>query len=122
MYVYARSGPYMAVHWASGLLAVSATTLCVSSGTDVFQLLSNIPLFSITGESTAQFISSNSSCVAGAMVTNTVLLPLRIVVLARYGDTLFGALADRRESYRRALIAYHRTQLKRERVVRDGKS
>jgi hypothetical protein len=61
-------GPYMMVHWASGLTLVGATTYCVQNGLDIMALLSHLPFVSSAADGTAAFVSEKASCVAGGMV------------------------------------------------------
>ena len=90
-------GPYVLVHWCTGLATASATTLCVHHGVDVMSMLSSLPLVSLS-EGAAQSVSKTASCVGGAMLLNTMLLPFRIVLLGRFGKPAFAELARRQES------------------------
>ena len=67
-------GPYMMVHWASGLTLVGATTYCVDHGLDVMSVLSQLPFVSTAADGTAAFLSEKASCVAGGMVRARAML------------------------------------------------
>ena len=75
----------------------SVRTLCVHHGVDVMSVLSSLPLVSLS-EGAAQSVSKTASCVGGAMLCNTFLLPFRIVLLGRFGKPAFAELERRQES------------------------
>ena len=111
-------GPYVFVHWCTGLATVSVTTACVHHGVDVMQLLASVPYLS-TSASTAQTLSTTASCVAGAMVINTVALPGRLYLLAIYGRPAFELLERKHAGFARAYRAWYRAQLREDPSMRS---
>lgn len=111
--VNAYGGPYMLVHWCTGLLTVSATTAAVHHGLDVIALLSSIPFLPVD-ESSVAYVSGKASCVAGAMAINTLSLPIRLYLLSLYGRPVFSCM-----HYHgiRSLRSWHRANLRVDRSV-----
>jgi len=91
-------GPYVFVHWASGLSTCLGTTLAISYGVDVAAMLRHLPFLSSLSESTAGLVSGKASCLAGAMLINTLSLPLRIYLMSVLARPAFVALAAWRDS------------------------
>jgi hypothetical protein len=107
-------GPFFFVRWCSGLTTVAVTTACVHHGLDVVQLVGSLPFVSFS-DSTASSLSGTASCVGGAMLINTVLLPVRLILLALFGREAFEALSARRHLFEREYRSMYRRQLRRER-------
>ena len=84
-------GPYMFTHWLNGLLTVGTATACTHLGVDVVGALSYIP-FLDAGGGGATALTSSTSCVAAAACTNSLTMPLRLVLLSIYGRRVFAAL------------------------------
>lgn len=105
--------PYMFVHWCTGLATVSATTAAVHHGVDVVALVSSLPF--VGGDEAAQLVSSKASCVAGAMVLNTLSLPARLALLSRFGDSAFAAVDGWRAAQLRQYRAWLRRRLREDR-------
>jgi hypothetical protein len=78
----------MLARWITGLTLVSTTTWVVHSGVDITALLGMV--FSDPGN--VMVVSTKASAVAGAMVVNTAVLPLRVLFFAQFGRPLFVAL------------------------------
>ena len=105
-------GPYMLVHWTTGILTVSATTAAVHNGLDVMVLLKSLPFISASSDGTLQIISGSASCVGGAMVLNTLTLPFRLILLANYGHVAFELLDRSQEEFNRQFRSYYRRKRK----------
>ena len=81
----------MFTHWLNGLLTVGTATVCTHLGVDVVGALSYIP-FLDAGGGGATALTSSTSCVAAAACTNSLTMPLRLVLLSIYGRRVFAAL------------------------------
>ena len=80
--------PFMLARWVTGLSLVSATTSLVHTGADVSGLLGLV----FSNPEAVMVVSGKASAVAGAMVANTVSLPLRVLAFAHFGRPTFVAL------------------------------
>jgi hypothetical protein len=80
--------PFMLARWVTGLSFVSLTTGLVHSGVDVTALLNCV----FSNAESAMAVSSKASALAGAMVLNTLSLPLRVLVFAQFGRQSFLAM------------------------------
>ncbi|KAL1522481.1 hypothetical protein AB1Y20_017469 [Prymnesium parvum] len=104
-------GPFMMVHWASGLTIVGATTYCVHHGVDVMALVQRLPFMADSTVSASA--SETASCVAGAMVMNTLSLPFRLYLMSLYAHPALVALdvryRDFLRDYRSRLKAHLRS-------------
>ena len=109
--VNSYGGPYMFVHWCTGLLTVSMTTAAVHHGLDITAVLSSVPYLAFD-ESSVQFVSGQASCVAGAMLFNTLSLPVRLYLLSLYGKPAFAALERQHAALALAIRSHHRKQLR----------
>ncbi|KAL3893004.1 MAG: hypothetical protein SGPRY_014569, partial [Prymnesium sp.] len=95
-------GPYMMVHWASGLTVIGGTTYAVHHGLDIMALLNYLPF--VTPESdAASFVSHQASCIAGATVLNTLSLPVRLYLMSMYAR---GGFVEGRRRYDSSLRIY----------------
>lgn len=104
--------PYMLVHWASGLATVSLTTACVHHGVDVGAVLGALPFLSSATDGLAQAVSGKASCVAGAMVLNTLSLPLRLYAMSVYARPAFVSLSSWYDAELRAYRSDLRAKLR----------
>ncbi|KAG8466018.1 hypothetical protein KFE25_005588 [Diacronema lutheri] len=80
--------PFMLARWITGLSLVTLTTTVVHAGVDITAVLA--PVFSDTQALAA--VSGTASALAGAMVTNTLSLPLRVLLFAQLARPLFVAM------------------------------
>lgn len=80
--------PFMLARWITGLSFVSVTTVLVHSGVDITALLGLV----FSEPESVMTVSTKASALAGAMVINTVVLPLRVLLFAHYGRSLFVAM------------------------------
>ena len=111
--VNAYGGPYMLVHWSTGLLTVSLTTAAVHNGLDVVALLSSVPFLPVD-QSSVQYATGKASCVAGAMTINTLSLPIRLYLLSLYGKPVFAVM---HHHGLRSLRSWHRANLRIDRSL-----
>jgi len=84
--------PYMLVHWASGLTLVGSTTWLVHQGFDVMTAAAHLPLigpFLAVDPAAAAYVSGQASCLAGAMLINTLSMPLRLYFMSLYARDAF---------------------------------
>jgi len=103
--------PFMLVHWASGLATVLGTTLAVHKGVDVVALLRHVPFLSVS-DATAGFVSGKASCLAGAMVANSLSLPLRIYLMSVLARPSFVAVFAWRDASAIVYRAHLRQQMR----------
>ena len=96
--------------WVNGLATVGGATLMTHYGMDVVSAVDTacswIPFMGAgdgSGRSTAQaLITTSASAAAAAKCTNSLTMPLRLVLLANYGRPVFQSLEEARvESARR---------------------
>lgn len=119
-------GPYVMVHWLTGLATMSVTTTCVHYGVDVSHALSALPFVGGLSEASLSTASGTASSVAGAMLVNTLALPGRIYLLSIYGQPVFESLGRRRDEMMREVRSQLRRDLRaqpprvRRRLVRHG--
>ena len=99
------------VHWCTGLATVSLTTAAVHHGVDVVHALASVPFLPVD-EGSASLITGKASCVAGAMLLNTLSLPVRLYLLSIYGERAFAALEQQQGILRRELLSWHRKSLR----------
>lgn len=104
-------GPYMMVHWASGLTLVATVTYFVHNGLDIMSLVSQLPFMSADG-GTAAIVSEKASCVAMAMVLNTLSLPVRLYLMSTYARPGFVAFTDSHAEFLRGYRAWLRRHLR----------
>lgn len=114
--------PYMLVHWFSGLLTVSVATACVHHGVDVVALLGRLPFGSEAAQ--VELVTSSASCVAGAACINSLSLPARLWLMARFGGGWFATIQKHHAEHKRGFRAWYRRQLRanpeeRRRLLRD---
>ena len=100
-------GPYMLVHWLTGLSSVAVLTAGVHYGLDVTRILSALPFVSLS-EASMQSASDTASCVAGAMCVNTLTLPVRLYALSIYGVPGFAAIEPAVERSQQDFLRLHR--------------
>jgi hypothetical protein len=99
----AYGGPFMFCTWLNGLATVGAATLAAHQGVDVVSAiggaLSWLPFTegSDSISSAQALISVSASSAAAAKCTNSLTMPLRLVLLAKYGRPVFMA-AERARS------------------------
>lgn len=98
----AYGGPFMFCTWFNGLATVGVATLAAHQGVDVVSAigaaLSWVP-FSGDADSISSaqaLISTSTSSAAAAKCTNSLTLPLRLVLLAKYGRPAFAAAEQAR--------------------------
>ena len=89
-------GPYVMVHWATGISSMTLFATAVHYGVDVSQLLGSLPLIGSVSEASLQSASGTASCVAGGMLINTLTLPGRLYLLALHGLPTFELLGHHR--------------------------
>ena len=118
--VNSYGGPYMFVHWCTGLLTVSMTTAAVHHGLDITAVLSSVPYLAFD-ESSVQFVSGQASCVAGVLF-NTLSLPVRLYLLSLYGKPAFAALERQHAALALAIRSHHRKQLRGDPSLQAGAS
>jgi hypothetical protein len=80
--------PFMLARWVTGLSLVSVTTSLVHAGADVSEVLGLV----FSNPEAVMVVSAKASAVAGAMVVNTLSLPLRVLAFAHLGRPTFVAL------------------------------
>jgi len=105
-------GPYVLVHWASGLCVCLGTTAAVNYGVDVVSMLRHLPLLSSISDSSAELVSSKASCLAGAMLINTLSLPLRIYLMSVLARPLFVTLSAWRDASALVYRSHLRQQMR----------
>lgn len=81
-------GAYMMVHWMTGLTVVSTTCLAVHHGLDIMSVVNKLPFLEVES-STASLVSEKASCIAGAMVLNSLSLPFRLYLMSLYARPVF---------------------------------
>jgi len=117
-------GPFLLCTWANGLATVAGATLMTQYGVDVASAVdaafSWVP-FSGSGDGSAQaLLTTSASAAAAAKCTNSLTMPLRLVLLAHYGGPAMVAL----EKFRAELTRKERAMLKgmlRERPDHPGR-
>lgn len=109
-------GPFLIVNWCVGLTSVATTTACVHAGLDVQQALAALPLVGAMSDAALDAASSGASCVAGAMLINTLAMPLRLYMLSLVGMDAFGAVAESHARFWRGYRSWLRKKLRAERA------
>ena len=102
--------PYMLVHWLSGLLTVSVATACVHHGVDVVALLGRLPFSSEAAH--VELVTSSASCVAGAACINSLTLPARLGLMARFGGGWFVTMHVHLAGHKRGFRSWYRRHLR----------
>ena len=103
----------MFIHWLNGILTVGTATACTYYGADVVGVLSQLPFFPSSGDdSSTQLLTSSTSCVAAAACTNSLTMPLRLLVLSLYGRRAFAAADAWNAARARQLRAEFRKSLR----------
>lgn len=77
--------PFLLSRWVTGLTVVSGLTAMVHTGVDVGALVGNL----VSNPSVADTMTAQASAVAGAMVINTAVLPLRVLLFALLARAAF---------------------------------
>ena len=105
-------GPFILVNWLAGLTSVGVTTACVHAGVDVTAALASLPLIGSASEATLNAASGYASCVAGAMLVNTLMLPLRLYMLALFGRRGFESVTRGYAGFWRGYRSWLRRKLR----------
>ena len=104
--------PYLLVHWASGLATFVGTAALVHHGVDVVAVLKQLPFMSSASDSTTELMSGRASCVAGAMLINSLSLPVRIYLMSVLARPAFVSVSAWRDASARLYRSHLRSQLR----------
>ena len=104
--------PYMLVHWASGLATFVGTAALVHHGVDIVAVLRQLPFVPSVSDSTTEVLSGRASCLAGAMLINSLSLPVRIYLMSVLARPAFVSVSAWHDASARLYRSHLRQQMR----------